>query len=121
LLLATYALYLGIARAPQHLFALYALAGLCVGVVGVIPVLMVRAFPPAVRFSGVSFAYNVAYALFGGLTPLFVAVLMKSQPLAPAHYVAALCLVGIGTAVALALRASPATQATVATSAHLRG
>jgi MFS family permease len=121
LLLATYALYLGIARAPQQLFGLYGLAGLCVGVVGVIPVLLVRAFPPAVRFSGVSFAYNIAYALFGGLTPLFVAVMMKSQPLAPAHYVAAVCLVGIGTAVVLVRRASPATRSTVAASGHMRG
>ncbi|GAA0717669.1 MFS transporter [Dokdonella soli] len=100
LLLATYALYLGLARMPDALFALYAVAGFCVGVVGVIPVLLVRAFPPPVRFSGISFAYNVAYAIFGGLTPLFVTVLMKVQPLAPAHYVAALCVLGVVVAFA---------------------
>jgi len=98
LLIATYALYLGLARAPQHLHTLYAIAGFCVGVVGVIPTVLVRAFPAGVRFSGISFAYNVAYAIFGGLTPLFVTLLMKNQPLAPAHYVAALCGVGIVTA-----------------------
>jgi len=98
LLVATYALYLGVARAPQYLFALYALTGFCVGVVGVIPTLLVAAFPPAVRFSGISFAYNVAYAIFGGLTPLVVAGMMKSVALAPAHYVAALCLLGAGVA-----------------------
>lgn len=98
LLLTTYALYLGLQASPQHLFSLYALTGFSVGVVGVIPALMVRAFPPPVRFSGISFAYNVAYAIFGGLTPLLVTVLMKIQPLAPAHYVAALCLVGVGVA-----------------------
>lgn len=91
---ATYALYLGVGRAPEYLFALYALAGFCVGVVGVIPALLVAAFPPAVRFSGISFAYNVAYAIFGGLTPLVVAASMKTIALAPAHYVAALCVVG---------------------------
>jgi len=64
----------------------------------VIPTVLVRAFPPPVRFSGISFAYNVAYAIFGGLTPLFVTLLMKQQPLAPAHYVAALCAVGVATA-----------------------
>ena len=121
LLLATYALYLGVARAPQQVFALYGLAGLCVGVVGVIPVLLVRAFPPAVRFSGVSFAYNIAYALFGGLTPLLVALLMKSQALAPAHYVAAVCLVGIATALVLMRRASPATPPGLAASSGARG
>ena len=94
LLVATYALYLGVARAPEFLLVLYALAGLAVGVVGVIPVLLVAAFPPAIRFSGISFAYNVAYAIFGGLTPLVVAALIKRAALAPAHYVAALCVLG---------------------------
>jgi MFS family permease len=96
--LATYALYYGVARAPQHLFALYALAGFCVGVVGVIPVLLVDAFPAPVRFSGISFAYNIAYALFGGLTPLAVALAMTVQPFAPAHYVAVLSLLGVAVA-----------------------
>jgi len=95
LLLATYALYFGVQQVPQHLFALYALAGFCVGVVGVIPALLVRAFPAPVRFSGISFAYNVAYAIFGGFTPLLVTVLMRQQPFAPAHYVAALCVLGV--------------------------
>jgi len=98
LLAATYALYLGVGRAAEYLFPLYALTGFCVGVVGVIPTLLVAAFPPAVRFSGISFAYNVAYAIFGGLTPLVVAGMMKSVALAPAHYVAALCLLGAGVA-----------------------
>ena len=65
-----------------------------------IPTLLVAAFPPAVRFSGISFAYNVAYAIFGGLTPLVVAGMMKTLALAPAHYVAALCLLGAGVAFA---------------------
>ena len=96
LLAMVYALYLGLRAAPQQLNGLYALTGFCVGVVGVIPTLLVRAFPPAVRFSGVSFAYNIAYAIFGGLTPLIVGALLKADPLAPAHYVATLCVVGIG-------------------------
>jgi MFS family permease len=95
LLLATYALYFGLQQAPERLFALYALAGFSVGVVGVIPALLVRAFPAPVRFSGISFAYNVAYAVFGGFTPLLVTVLMQRQPFAPAHYVAALCVLGV--------------------------
>jgi len=101
LLLATYALYIGTARMPEALPVLYAVAGFCVGCVGVIPMLLVAAFPPAVRFSGISFAYNVAYAIFGGLTPLIVAALMKSVALAPAHYVAVLC--SVGAAVALSI------------------
>ena len=56
---------------------------------------MVRAFPAEVRFSGISFSYNVAYAIFGGLTPIFVTLIMKLTPMAPAYYVLALSLVGL--------------------------
>jgi len=111
LLAATYALYLGVGADASRLDALYAVTGFCVGVVGVIPTVLVRAFPPAVRFSGISFAYNVAYAIFGGLTPLFVTLLMKNEPLAPAHYVAALCAVGVATAAWSAATASAPSRA----------
>ncbi|WP_164018972.1 MFS transporter [Pyxidicoccus trucidator] len=101
LLGVTYLFYLGVGTSPGQLVPLYALIGFCVGVVGVVPTVMVRAFPAEVRFSGLSFSYNVAYAIFGGLTPLFVTLMMKSHPLAPAHYVAALCGLGITVAVYL--------------------
>ncbi|ENF9378471.1 MFS transporter [Citrobacter freundii] len=81
---------------PQHLFLLYGLVGLCVGVVGAVPYVMVRAFPAEVRFTGISFSYNVSYAIFGGLTPIAVTMLMGVSPMAPAWYVLALSLVGLG-------------------------
>jgi MFS family permease len=110
-LLSGYALYLDLAAGGAHFVGLYAVAGFAVGVVGVIPVLMVLAFPPAVRFSGLSASYNLAYALFGGLTPPLIGLLMKRfGALAPAHYVAATALLGM--AVALALLRSPRTLAT---------
>jgi hypothetical protein len=59
---------------------------------------MVRAFPACVRFTGVSFSYNLSYAVFGGLTPVTVALLLPLNPMAPAYYllfIAALAL-GIG-------------------------
>ncbi|ALR75375.1 MFS transporter [[Enterobacter] lignolyticus] len=80
---------------PEYLFLLYGLVGLCVGVVGAVPYVMVRAFPAAVRFTGISFSYNVSYAIFGGLTPIAVTLLMNVSPMAPAWYVAALSLVGL--------------------------
>ena len=94
---AVLALYAGVARDPRQLVVLYAIAGFCVGVVGIIPTLLVQAFPPAIRYSGISFAYNVAYAVFGGLTPQFVSALVRHSPMAPAYYVAALCAVGVVT------------------------
>lgn len=77
------------------LFASYALAGFSVGVTGLVPCVMVRAFPPAVRFSGISLSYNIAYAIFGGLTPILVTSLMKLTPLAPALYVLFLSMGGV--------------------------
>jgi MFS family permease len=79
---------------PEMLFVWYGLAGLSVGVVGVVPFVMVRAFPAAVRFTGISFSYNVAYAIFGGLTPISVTLMMNLTPMAPAWYVLALALIG---------------------------
>ncbi len=80
---------------PESLFLLYGLVGLCVGVVGAVPFVMVRAFPPEVRFSGLSFSYNMSYAVFGGLSPIAVTLMMGISPLAPAWYVLALALMGL--------------------------
>jgi MFS family permease len=100
LLVSSYALYVDLRGGGQHFVGLYALAGFWVGVVGVIPALMVVAFPPAVRFSGLSFSYNIAYAAFGGLTPPLIGGMVKRfGVLAPAHYVAATAVIGMAVAI----------------------
>jgi MFS family permease len=104
LIISTYALFLGTAANPGHLVGLYALAGLCVGTMAVVPYVMVRAFPAVVRFTGVSFSYNVAYAFFGGLTPVAVQLMLKYDKLGPAHYVAFTVVVGVAAVVANASR-----------------
>jgi MFS family permease len=115
LMVCGYALYFDLQAGAAHFVALYALAGFAVGVVGVVPALMVVAFPPAVRFSGLSFSYNIAYALFGGLTPPLIGLLLKRfGVLAPAHYVAFTAVIGIAVAVwLLAARRSSLTMAPV--------
>jgi len=95
LLATSWAFYHSLATRPELLFPLYAVTGLCVGVIGAVPYVMVKAFPPVVRFSGLSFSYNVAYAIFGGLTPMVVTALLKFSPMAPAYYVAGLCVLGL--------------------------
>jgi predicted MFS family arabinose efflux permease len=95
LIAATYGLYLGAGRQPSALPALYLLAGIGAGASVLTPIVMVRAFPPAIRFTGVSFSYNIAYALFGGVTPLFVSWIAHIYPVGPAHYVAAVAVLGL--------------------------
>ena len=82
-------------RTDCWLLPLYALTGLGVGMIGAVPYVLVKAFPAAVRFSGLSFSYNLAYALFGGLTPILVSLLLKWSPLGPAYYVAGICTLGL--------------------------
>jgi MFS family permease len=96
LMASTYLLYRGAATSPSALLPLYMLAGVGVGGVVLTPIAMVRAFPASVRFSGVSFSYNLAYALFGGVTPLLVAWLAHLDRSGPALYVVAATLAGLG-------------------------
>ena len=92
---ATYGLYFGAEHAPSALLPLYACAGIGAGGMVLTPILMVQAFPPQVRFTGVSFSYNIAYAVFGGLTPLLVSGLARADQLSPAHYIAVVTMLGL--------------------------
>jgi MFS family permease len=83
---ATFVFYTYAAVSLPVLFALYAVMGLSVGMVGAVPYVMVRAFPAPVRFSGLSFSYNISYAVFGGLTPVIVTSLLAVNPMAHAWY-----------------------------------
>jgi MFS family permease len=86
LIASTYGLYLGAKAMPFALLALYALAGFGAGAAVVAPIIMIHAFPASIRFSGVSFCYNVGYAVFGGLSPLLVSWLVHLDRLGPAHW-----------------------------------
>jgi MFS family permease len=95
LIIATYGLYMGAERLPSALLPLYVLAGIGTGGAVLAPLVMVRAFPPAVRFTGVSFSYNISYAVFGGVTPLLVFWLAHLNRFGPAHYIGAVTLLGL--------------------------
>lgn len=92
-----YVMFQQLTADSSALLPLYALAGFLVGTIGAVPFVLVKAFPAAVRFSGISFSYNVAYAVFGGLTPIVVSLMLKSNPMAPALYVGAICVLGAVT------------------------
>lgn len=56
---------------------------------GAFPCLISELFPVDVRFSGVALSYNMAFALFGGLTPLIVSIIIErtGHLLAPAFVI----------------------------------
>ncbi|MDM5136713.1 MFS transporter [Aeromonas salmonicida] len=101
---SSYAFYHSLVEGTEQLVPLYMLAGFAVGIVGAVPYVMVNAFPAVVRFSGLSFSYNVAYAIFGGLTPMLVTLWMKNDVLAPSHYVVSLSALGFAIGVLLWLQ-----------------
>ncbi|WP_424361648.1 MFS transporter [Methylocystis parvus] len=75
---------------------LYALGGFLIGTITLSPYMIIRSFPPQVRFTGFALSYNTAYAIVGGTAPPAMAALV-TQPgfvLAPFHYVMALSLLG---------------------------
>lgn len=94
LLVTTYLFYTSLPGTPTSLVWHYGLVGLFVGTIATVPVAGVRAFPAPVRFSGLSFAYNMSYAIFGGLTPIILTLWLQKDPMAPAHYVGALAILG---------------------------
>lgn len=96
LALSTYALYFDLQAGGTHLYPLYALAGLFAGIAGIVPAVLVASFPPAIRFSGISVSYNVAYAIAGAATPVLVGYLARGVGgLGPAHYVAIVSVAGV--------------------------
>jgi MFS family permease len=102
-----YALYIDLNNGADNFLTLYALAGFSVGVVGIVPSVMIGAFPPIIRFSGISFSYNMSYAIFGALTPPFISYLSSHVGgLAPAHYVAMTTLTCAGLCVMMLMRES---------------
>ncbi|PHM58812.1 MFS transporter [Xenorhabdus sp. KK7.4] len=98
---AAWFFYHNISHDPIRLYSAYAIVGFSVGVIGAVPFIMVHSYPPKVRFSGISFSYNLAYAIFGGLTPIIITLLMQYTQLAPAYYM--LMLSGIGVLLGLYL------------------
>jgi len=101
---ATFTFYTFAAVSLPVLFGLYAVMGLATGLVGAVPYVMVRSFPAPVRFTGLSFSYNVAYAIFGGLTPVIVTSFLAMNPMAHAYYL--LFIAALTTALGLYLMAN---------------
>lgn len=104
--IATFTFYSYAGTSLQTMFVLYGVMGLSVGMAGAVPYVMVRAFPASVRFSGLSFAYNVSYAVFGGLTPIGVTTALAVNPMAHAWYLVFIAVLAFAIGLYLYLRGS---------------
>ena len=79
------------------------------GIMNFCPIFMCDVFPARIRFSGISFAYNIAYALSGAFTPQLSFALhayAKTHPdtlgaMGLSAYIVFLALVSIGTALTM--------------------
>ncbi|MGE8325319.1 MFS transporter [Pseudomonas urmiensis] len=92
------ALYASLVGQWSLIWPAYALAGLCCGVVGVVPSVMVGLFPAQIRVSGISFTYNVAYALWASTMPLALIALMPWSPWVCVGFCLLMGMVGLLTA-----------------------
>ena len=92
----------------------YAVAGLGCGVVGAVPSVMVSLFPPKIRVSGISFTYNIAYALWASMTPLVLIALVPWSPWVCVVYCAIMGAVGVGAAAYFPRQHGKATQPSLA-------
>ena len=101
---AAFWLFYGNALAGAYSPALYVVAGASVGLTALVPALAVGGFPPQVRFSGLSFAYNLAYAIAGGRTPVLLSLAIRDNPAAPMQYIAAMAVLGIALGLYLSVR-----------------
>ncbi|PAF44942.1 MFS transporter [Helicobacter sp. 11S02629-2] len=62
-----------------NIWTLYIILTLFSGITVLTPIIGTQCFPASVRFSGLSSSYNIAYAIFGGLTPIIASTFHKSM------------------------------------------
>lgn len=96
LLLSSYYFYASLqTNGAENLMLNYAIVGFFTGSITMTPIVGVRVFPAAVRFTGLSFYYNIAYAIFGGITPVLTQLWLQKDAMAPAYYVGFVSLLAI--------------------------
>ncbi len=100
MLLFAYPFYASLEARALNLTLVLALAGICGGLTnGSFAVLLTDLFPTRIRFSGVALAFNVAFTIFSGMSPLAATALIRDLGAATAPWLliagaALLALVG---------------------------
>ncbi|GAA5101495.1 MFS transporter [Wohlfahrtiimonas larvae] len=72
-----------------------AVMGLFTGAIALTPIIGTRAFPAKIRYSGLSFSYNLAYAVFSAITPALTIWLLSKTPLGAAWYIGGVAVLAI--------------------------
>jgi MFS family permease len=107
-------LYASLINGGAWLGLAYAVAGLGCGVVGAVPSVMVNLFPPKIRVSGISFTYNIAYALWASVTPLVLIALVPWSPWVCVGYSVVMGAVGVAAAMFFSRRPEKSAQPSLA-------
>ena len=79
LLIMSYVFYQALATASFVWISYIVISIICGMIVGNASPVIANMFPTEVRFSGIAFCYNVAFAIFGGLTPLIATALIEES------------------------------------------
>lgn len=95
LALASIMFFVSLKQSSELLLLNYAILGFFSGVIGIIPSVCVRLFPVHVRQSGISFSYNVTYAITGALLPMALVYFSHKLMLSPVLYLVFTCVIGV--------------------------
>ncbi|WP_209315790.1 MFS transporter [Haematospirillum jordaniae] len=91
-------LYAGILGGGAWLIAACVVSGLCCGIVGTVPSVMVGLFPTEMRVSGISLTYNIAYSLWASFTPPLLIALMPENTWICVWFALGMGVIGLITA-----------------------
>lgn len=90
---AFYALFCDLSAGGTFILISLSLTGLCAGILGAAPVVMVRMCPARHRLRTLAVAYNIVYALSGMTTPLLLGFVTYYADFAPVLYLSFVCII----------------------------
>lgn len=97
LAITSFIFYMALTMNPstETIYLLAGLIGLFTGSIALTPIIGTRAFPAKIRYSGLSFSYNLAYAAFSAITPALTIWLLDITPIGAAWYISVVAVLGI--------------------------
>jgi MFS family permease len=97
MLATVFLLFRDLTIGSSNALTVLSVGGFFMGIITVVPFIIVKSFPPRVRFTGFSLSYNMGYAIFGGTAPVMLAALVGQSHivLAPAYYLYAMSILGL--------------------------